>query len=67
MRAYEGLALYLGDASIAASEGVPRSETACLWVTGPRFDVWGWEKADHANPPAQAVATKYLREVLAKK
>lgn len=65
VRAYEGLAVYLGNASVSAEEGAPPPLGASLWVTGPQFDVWGWEQQKYALPEAQAVAKKYLGEYLA--
>lgn len=62
VRGYEGLAVYLGNATVSAEEGVPRAPTASLWITGPRFDVWGWEQQKYANPAAQVVAKGYLAD-----
>jgi hypothetical protein len=54
-RGHEGLLRYL-----ALKDG-RRVESAVLWVTGPHYDVFGWENAKYANPEAAAVLRAGLR------
>ena len=48
-RGYEGVVAYL-----QTNETERGAESATLWITGPHFDVWGWEQPAFANKAAQA-------------
>lgn len=55
-RGHEGLLNYL------ARDRGRRVESATLWVTGPRYDLFGWMNASWANPRAAELYRRYLRE-----
>jgi hypothetical protein len=53
-RGHEGLARYL-------SRGEGRTvKSAVLWVTGPHYDIFGWEDPKHAIPEAAAAVRSAL-------
>ena len=54
-RGHEGLIRYLG-----LAEG-RTAGSAILWVTGPHYDIFGWESARFANPAAAAAIRAGLR------
>jgi hypothetical protein len=54
-RGHEGLVRYL-----ALPEG-RAVESAVLWVTGPHYDIFGWESRKYANPEAVAALKPALR------
>jgi hypothetical protein len=53
-RGHEGLIRYL-----SATNG-RTAESAILWVTGPHYDIFGWENPKSANPSAIATIRKSL-------
>jgi hypothetical protein len=54
-RGHEGLVRYL---ALPAGRTV---RSAVLWVTGPHYDVFGWEKATYGNAEAAGVIRAALR------
>jgi hypothetical protein len=56
-RGHEGLVRYL-----ALPEG-RTAQSAVLWVTGPHYDIFGWETPKHAIPDAAAAIRGSLQAV----
>jgi hypothetical protein len=55
-RGHEGLVRYL-----ALTQG-RTAESAILWVTGPHYDIYGWENPKYANPEATAALKAALHK-----